>query len=474
MEEGGIKVGTIIRGGTIVTAADYYQSDIRIEKDKIVAIGHGIRLPEDKIIEADGCLLLPGGIDVHTHFDLPVGNTVTADDFSSGTKAALIGGTTTIIDYATQFKGETLKEALTNWHEKAAGKCYADYSFHMAITDWNDTISREIPWLAEYAGVTSLKLYMAYKNILQVDDDVLFKALEQSKQCGVMVCLHCENGDIIHNLVNQYRSQGQTTPDYHPLSRPPIAEKEAVMRAIILAEAAKAPLYIVHLSCREALEVVVDAKGRGVQVYAETCPQYLLLNESYYQQNSFNSSKYVISPPLRAKENQERLWNGLRSGFLDTIATDHCSFNFHGQKDAGIGDFSMIPNGMPGVEHRLGLLYTYGVIPGKISINQFVNLISTQPAKLMSLFPRKGTIAPGSDADIVVWDPSIESRITAREQVQRVDYTPYEGFKQIGKAVHVFLRGHHVVNEGYVTGQQRGTYISRNSFGGRGREVCSQ
>ena len=257
-------MGIILRGGTIVTATDYYQSDVHIEDEKIVAIGTRIGSPEDKIIEVDGCYLFPGGIDVHTHFDLPVGETATADDFSSGTKAAIIGGTTTIIDYATQFKGETLKEALAKWNGKAAGKCYADYGFHMAITDWNDDIAREISWLAEYAGVTSIKLYMAYKNILQVDDDVLFKALERSKQCGVMVCLHCENGDMIHNLVNQYRSQGQTTPYYHPLSRPPFVEKEAVMRAITLAEGAQASLYIVHLSCREALEVVVDAKGRGV------------------------------------------------------------------------------------------------------------------------------------------------------------------------------------------------------------------
>lgn len=458
-------MANILRGGTIVTATDYYQGDIRIENERIVAIGNGIRSPEDTILPVDGCYLLPGGIDAHTHFDLPVGTTATADDFSSGTKAAVIGGTTTIIDYATQFKGETLKEALGNWHRKADKKCYADYGFHMAITDWNDAVAQEISWLPKHAGVTSVKLYMAYKNVLQVDDDALFQAFNESKKAGVMVCLHCENGDMIYNLVNQYRSQGKTSPCYHPLSRPPIAEKEAVSRAIALAQAAQGSLYIVHLSCREALEAVVDAKGRGIEVYAETCPQYLLLDESYYHEKSFNSAKYVISPPLRSKENQEVLWNGLRNGSIDTIATDHCSFNFHGQKDAGIHDFSKIPNGMPGVENRLGLLYTYGVVPGKISINQFVNLTSTKPAKLMGLFPRKGTIAPGSDADIVVWNPTIESTITACEQHQRVDYTPFEGFKQIGKAQHVFLRGQHVVCDGKLNEQERrGIYISRKPF----------
>jgi dihydropyrimidinase len=468
-------MGIILRGGTIVTATDYYQSDLRIENEKIVAIGNTISSPEDKVLLVEGCFLFPGGIDAHTHFDLPVGTTKTADDFSSGTKAAIIGGTTTIIDYATQYKGETLKEALSNWHRKAAGKCYADYGFHMAITDWNEAVSQEIAWLSRYAGVSSIKLYMAYKNTLQVDDDILFQAFQQSKQSGVLVCLHCENGDMIYNLVNQFRSKGETSPNYHPLSRPPLAEQEAVLRALALAEATQGSLYVVHLSCREALAAVVQAKGRGVNVYAETCPQYLLLDESCYHKPGFESAKYVIAPPLRAKENQESLWNGLRNGFLDTIATDHCSFNFYGQKEQGISDFSMIPNGMPGVENRLGLLYTYGVVTGKIAINQFVNLTATQPAKLMGLFPRKGTIAPGSDADIVVWDPGIESRITVSEQIQQVDYTPYEGFKQAGKAVHVFLRGQHLVQDGRVSDQEKcGIYIPRKPFLGRGYDICSQ
>lgn len=459
-------MGIVLRGGRIVTAVDDYRADLRIEGEQVVAIGKDIRRPEDKVLEVDGCFLFPGGIDPHTHFDLPVGNTVTADDFSSGTKAALLGGTTTIIDFATQFKGETLSSALANWHAKAVGKCYADYGFHMAITDWHADTPREMDRLVQEAGISSFKLYMAYKNLLQVDDGVLLSALRQGKASGALICIHCENGDMIDELVKDALAQGHTAPRYHPLTRPVAAEQEATARAITLAGIAEAPVYIVHLTCSGALEEVVDGRRRGVEVYAETCPQYLLLDESYYQVDGFDGAKYVISPPLRPGENQEALWGGLRTGVLDTVATDHCSFNFKGQKELGSDDFSKIPNGMPGVEHRMGLLYTYGVMPGRISINRFVELASTRPAKLFGLFPRKGTIAVGSDADIVVWDPGVTSVITAKEQHQRVDYTPYEGFKQIGKAVQVFLRGRQVVLDGRLHDDNRGgIYLFRKQFG---------
>lgn len=455
-------MGIILRGGTIVTAVDCYKADVRIEGEKVVAIGQGIHLAEDQILDVEGYLLIPGGIDVHTHFELPVGDTVTADNFTSGTQAAILGGTTTIIDYATQFKGQTLKEALASWHAKAKGACYGDYGFHMAITDWNTNIAEELDWLSQDAGVASIKLYMAYKNVLQVDDNILFQAFAKSKQCGMLVCVHCENGDIIYNLVNRYRSQGNITPDYHPLSRPILAEEEAVNRVIALAHAAQASVYIVHLSSNHALQVVMRAKSKGYSVYAETCPQYLLLDESSYNKDRFESAKYVMSPPLRKKENQEFLWQGLHNGMLDVVATDHCSFNFRGQKDAGLHDFSMIPNGIPGVENRLGLLYTYGVLLGKISMNTFVNVTATQPAKIFGLFPRKGTIAPGSDADIVVWDRNDTSVIHAQTQQHRVDYTPYEGFQQQGKALHVFLRGRQVVyNSRLCEDGPGGIYISR-------------
>lgn len=458
-------MGIVLRGGMIVTAVDYYKADIRMEGEKVIAIGEGIALQEDHILDVEGCLLLPGGVDVHTHFDLPVGNTVTADDFSSGTQGAIVGGTTTIVDYATQFKGQTLKEALAVWHAKARGKNYTDYGFHMAISDWNNDIAEEICWLSESAGVTSIKLYMAYKNILQVNDDILFQAFIKGKQHGVLVCVHCENGDMIYNLVNQFRSQGNVTPYYHSQSRPIIAEEEAVARVIAIAQAAQSQVYVVHLSSNLALQVVMKAKAKGNRVYAETCPQYLLLDESYYN-HSFESAKYVISPPLRQKENQDFLWRGLNNGMLDVVATDHCSFNFNGQKEAGLQDFSMIPNGIPGVENRLSLLYTYGVVPGKISMNTFVNVIATQPAKIFGLFPRKGTITPGSDADIVVWDVNHTSVIRAETQYQRVDYTPYEGLQQKGKARHVFLRGRQVVHHGKLCDvNPHGIYLPRKRIG---------
>lgn len=463
---GGVTMGIILCGGTIVTATDYYKADVRIEGEKVVAIGKGIALSEDIIVDVRGSLLFPGGVDVHTHFDLPVGNTVTADDFASGTKGAIIGGTTTIIDYATQCKGETLKEALENWHLKAKGNCYGDYGFHMAITDWNDRVAEEISWLSQSAGVTSIKLYMAYKNVLQVDDDILFQALARSRQYGVLVCVHCENGDMIYNLVNQYRRQGLITPNYHPVSRPIIAEEEAVTRIIALAQVTKSSVYIVHISSSDALQVVMKAKAKGNQVYAETCPQYLVLDENYYTRAGFESAKYVMSPPLRKKTNQDFLWQGLQNRMIDVVATDHCSFNFLGQKDVGLHDFSKIPNGIPGAQNRLGILYTYGVLTGKIDLHTFVNVTATQPAKIFGLFPRKGTIAVGSDADIVVWDVNDTSLIGAEKQHHKVDYTPYEGFQQKGKAVHVFLRGRHIVRDAKLCDiDPQGIYLPRTPIG---------
>src|SRR5665648_18624 len=462
---GGMNMGIVLNGGTIVSAVDVYQADIRMEGEKIVAIGHEIKHPEDQVINVDGCLILPGGIDPHTHFDLPMGTFSTSDNFLSGSKAAVLGGTTTILDYATQFKGETLKTGLENWHAKADGQCYVDFGFHMAITDWNDQVAQEMTDLVHQEGVSSFKLYMAYKNILQVNDGELLKALQQAGECEALVCVHCENGDVIDYLVEEARSQGKTAPYFHPLARPPAVEEEATNRVITLAKIAKAPLYIVHITCEGALKAVAEAKLKGLEVYAETCPQYLLLDDSYYQSEGFNGAKYVISPPLRSLRHQERLWSGLQTGILDTVATDHCSFNYKGQKDIGLNDFSKIPSGAPGVETRMGLLYTYGVLTGKISINEFVALTSTNAAKLFGLFPRKGTIAPGSDADLVVWDPQASSTITVEILHQQVDYTPYEGFNQRGKATHVFLRGKQVVEDGQLQVESpEGIYCFRKPF----------
>lgn len=458
-------MGFILRGGTIVTAADCYQADIRIEDEIIADIGSQLAQVDDTVLTAEGCYILPGGIDAHTHFDLPVGTISTADDFASGTRAAILGGTTTIIDYATQFKGETLQQGLTNWHRRAAGNCFADYGFHMAITDWNEQVARELPWLSQEAGVTSVKLYMAYKHSLQVDDSALFQVLERARDCGILTCVHCENGDIVDNMIRQFRQQGKTGPVYHPLTRPPRVEQEAVNRLSVLAEMTKAPVFVVHVSCREAMETVAQAKARGIRFFAETCPQYLVLDDSVYQAADFNSAKYVMSPPLRPRENQDYLWDGLKRGILDTVATDHCSFNFQGQKELGRDDFSKIPNGAPGVEHRLGLLYTYGVKAGKISLNQFVDKIAAQPAKLFGLYPKKGTIAPGSDADLVIWDERRQTTISAATHAHNVDYSPYEGMKQQGQAIHVFLRGRQVVKNGRVcTKAPQGQFLLRKPF----------
>ena len=458
-------MGIVLNGGTIVTAVDVYQADVRIEGDKIVALGQDIKQPDDQVIQVNGCLIFPGGIDPHTHFDLPMGTFSTSDDFLSGSKAAVLGGTTTILDYATQFKGETLKEGLDHWHAKADGRCYVDFGFHMAMTDWNDQVAQEMTNLVHQEGVPSFKLYMAYKNVLQVDDRELLQAMHTAGECGALVCVHCENGDIVDYLVNKAHCQGNTAPCFHPLTRPPEAEEEATHRVIKLAQIANAPVYIVHLTCSGALQAVVDAKLKGIEVYAETCPQYLLLNDSYYHSEGFNGAKYVISPPLRSVDHQERLWSGLQTGLLDTVATDHCAFNYVGQKDLGLNDFSKIPSGAPGVETRMGLLYTYGVMTGKLTINEFVALTSTNAAKLFGLFPRKGTIALGSDADLVVWDPRILSTITAETLHQKVDYTPYEGFNQLGGATHVFLRGQQVVKDGQLqVTKPTGIYCSRKPF----------
>lgn len=460
-------MGILLKGGKIITAVDSYYGDVRIEGEKIVSIGNDIEKPGDEIISAQGCYIMPGGIDTHTHFDLDVGSTITADNFESGTKAALVGGTTTILNHATQNKGETLKKALSNEMEKANGVCYCDYGFHMGITDWNDEICSEMGDMIK-AGVTSFKLYMAYKGTLQVDDGVIFKVLKRSKEVGGLIEFHCENGDIIEVLINEARKCGYKAPIYHALTRPAETEVEAIVRLLTIAEIADAPVYIVHLSTKEGLNGILEAKKRGVEIYVETCPQYLLLHDAYYGEKdsvSFEGAKYVMSPPLRKKYDNEALWKGLSSGEIITIGTDHCSFNYKGQKDIGINDFSKIPNGGPGVENRMTLLYTYGVLAGKINLNEMVALTSTNAAKLFGIFPQKGTIAVGSDGDIIVWDPKFTSNITCKNQTQRVDYTPYEGFKQCGKAIHVFLRGKKVIsNLELIENKPTGEYLHRKTY----------
>ena len=454
-------MGLILQGGTIVTDVKSYKADVRIENEKIAEIGADLFKGGDEIVPINGCYLVPGGIDTHTHFDLDVGTTITADNFETGTKAAIVGGTTTILDFATQSKGNTLNDGLREWHDKSRGRCYSDYGFHMAITDWNDTTSKEMEDMIN-EGVTSFKMYMAYKDTLQVDDGIIFKALKRAKELGVLIGFHCENGDIISELINEFKDNNQLSPKYHQLSRPSDVEVEATYRLMKIAKTANAPVYVVHLSSKDALEEVKKARLDGVKVYTETCPQYLLLDDKLYDLDGFESAKYVMSPPLRKKADNEALWKALEEGDIDAIGTDHCSFNYKGQKDIGVNDFSKIPNGGPGVEHRMGLLYTYGVKEGKISMNKFVELTSTKAAKLFGMYPQKGSIEVGSDADIVVIDPEMKNIISAENQTQNTDYTPYEGYEVDCQFRHVFLRGIEVIKEGKLTVEHpTGKYIVR-------------
>ena len=457
-------MATVLAGGTVVNASGSLRADVRIEGEKVSSIGVNLQGPADTLIDATGCYLFPGGIDPHTHFDLSVGATVTADDFASGTAAAAVGGTTTVIDFATQNKGETLAEAVANWHAKAKGQSFVDYGFHIAISDMSDSVLGELDSIVERDGVSSVKLYMAYKGVMQVDDGALLRTLQVAKQLGILVCVHCENGDVIDVLIKEAKALGHRSIKYHALTRPVAVEREAINRAICLAEVAGARLYVVHVSSGDGLEVIREARSRGLKIYGESCPQYFLLDASRYEVDDFSAAKYVMSPPLRSQENQELLWAGLRDGNLYTVGSDHCSFNFAGQKELGRDDFSRIPNGGPGVENRFGLLYTYGVIAGKIDIHQFVAITSTNAAKLFGLYPRKGVIAPGSDADIVVWDPAAESVISATTQRQRVDYNLYEGFAQVGGVRHLFLRGRQIVKEGILKDEPFGCYLKRERW----------
>jgi dihydropyrimidinase len=449
----------IIKGGTIVTTRKSYISDIKIENEKIVEIKENIIDNDSDIVDATGNLIFPGFIDSHTHFDLDTGYTRTADDFKTGTAAAIIGGTTMVLDFATQNKGETLNEALNNWHKLAENVSSCDYGFHMAITDWNKDVENELESMKD-KGVTSFKAYMAYDS-LRINDGDIYTLLKSLKKYKGILGVHCENGDLVNTMIKEQLQQGNTSPAAHPLSRPNKVEAEAIARYINIANLAEAPINIVHLSTKEGIDEVLKAREQGQQVYVETCPQYLLLDDSLYKSEDFQGAKYVLSPPLRKKKDIERLWQALAQGEIDTIGTDHCSFNFQGQKDHGINDFSKIPNGIPGVEHRPALIYEYGVNKGRITKEQMCAVLSENIAKIFGMYPRKGAIQEGSDADIVIWDTKTKEIISKDNQKQNVDYTPFEGFKTTGKARHVFLRGKHIVKEGIIINSNSGKYIER-------------
>jgi len=458
---------TLIKNGQIVTAVDNYFADILVEGDKVSVIGRKLDMEADRTIDASGKLVVPGGIDPHTHMELPFGGTFASDDFRTGTIAAAHGGTTTIIDFAVQYHGESLVQAIDNWHKKADGKTAIDYGFHLITTDLPDERVPEMRQLIN-EGVMSFKLFMAYPGVFLVDDATIFRAMKNASQAGGLICMHAENGIVINEIIKHALAEGKTAPKYHALTRPTKAEAEGVHRAIAIAEMAEAPVYIVHLSCADALEEVREARDNGTPAYAETCPQYLFLDYSLYEREGFEGAKWVMTPPLREKWNQDKLWQGLQGNDLQVVSTDHCPFCFKEQKELGRDDFTKIPNGGPGVEHRMSLIYNGGVAGGRIGLNRFVELTSTSAAKLFGLFPRKGTIAVGSDADIVIFDPNEEMTISAATHHMNVDYSAYEGMKVKGVTKTVLSRGRVVIDDGkYVGKHGDGQFLKRSAFSGR-------
>ncbi len=462
-------MSVLIKNGRVITAVDDYMADIFIEKETVTLIGKNLEVEADETIDASGKYLFPGGLDPHTHLDMPFGGTTSADDFETGTLAAAHGGTTTLIDFAIQTKGQSTLEALDTWHAKADGKTAIDYGFHMIITDLEDNRVHEMKMLAD-AGITSYKLFMAYPGVLYVDDGTIYRAMKKAGENGTVVCMHAENGIVIDEIVKQAVADGKTAPKYHAITRPTRMEAEGVHRAISIAEVAQVPIYIVHLSSSDALEQVMLARNRGVHAFAETCPQYLFLDDSYYDQEEFEGAKYVMTPALREKWNQDELWKGLKFGDLQSIATDHCPFCFKDQKILGIDDFSKIPNGAPGVENRMSLVYNGGVNAGRISLNKFVELTSTAAAKTFGLFPKKGTIAVGSDADIVIFDPNRKETISINNACthhMRVDYNAYEGFEVTGFTETVLSRGKVIIKDCDYVGQKGdGQFLKRGLYGG--------
>jgi len=459
-----MRFDTVIRNGTIVTASDTYAADVGITNGVIAAIGAGLPIENaGKVIEAAGRLVMPGGIDVHTHLDMPFGGTTSADDFETGTVAAAFGGTTMLIDFAIQYKGQTLRQAFDTWMKKANGKAVIDYSFHCIITELADAQLDEMKALVK-EGVPTFKLFMAYPGVFMLDDASIFRAMRAAADSGGMICMHAENGGAIDVIVQRALAEGKKAPKYHALTRPTTAEAEATNRAIALAEMAGAPVYIVHLSCNDALEKVREARDRGLPTFAETCPQYLYLSLENMDAPGFEGAKYVFTPPLREKWNQEKLWEGLAKDDLQAVSTDHCPFCYKEQKELGKDDFTKIPNGGPGIEHRLSLVYSGGVHGKRFSANRFVQLVSTAPAKLFGLYPRKGTVAVGSDADLVIFDADEEQTISVKTHHMRVDYSMFEGIRVKGIPKIVLSRGRTIIENGKFIGKPgAGEFIKRQN-----------
>jgi dihydropyrimidinase len=462
----------LIKGGRVITAADDYVADVYVEDERISLIGESLDQAADKVIDASGKYVLPGGVDPHTHLDMPFGGTVTIDDVESGQTSAAFGGTTTHVDFIIQPQGSSFADALEEWRGKANGKQMIDMGYHMAVTDLKEGGTLEELASLPDQGITSYKLFMAYKGALMVDDETLFKTMQVAADTGALVMVHAENGDAIDVLVKEALAAGHTEPKYHALTRPPETEGEATNRAIQLARVAGSPLYVVHVSCAESVEPIQLAREKGWDVWGETCTQYFFIDYTFLERPNFEGGKYVYTPPPRDQANQDVLWNAVRTDTLSAISTDHCAFLWDGQKTIGKDDFSKIPNGGPGLENRLQMIHEFGVRGGRISLNRMVELLSTNPAKLFGLYPRKGTIAVGSDADIVVFDPEKRVTISASTHHSKSDYNLFEGTEVTGVPEVVLLRGNVLVeNDELVASPGVGQFIARAKFGKELRPV---
>ena len=459
----------LIRNGTIITASDHYRADVLVKDERVACIAETLDEPVDRVIDAEGCYLFPGGIDAHTHMELPFMGTFASDTFHSGTLAGLHGGTTTIIDFAIQTQGESLESAIQEWHRKADGHAVGDYAFHCAVTDFNENTRQEIPRVINEHGINSFKTFMAYKGALMVDDRQMFELMKELVKHGGIITTHAENGDMVDHLVQKFLAEGKTEPRYHVLSRPPICEAEASGRAIDLAHQAECPLYIVHMTCEESLARVRNATLRNQKVHAETCVQYLLLDDSLYFQEGFEGAKVVMSPPLRKPKDQQALWAAINQNLIQHVATDHCPFCSN-QKEMGIDNFSKIPNGAPGIETLMILLHSEGVVKGRISLERMVDVLSSGTARMFGL-KDKGEIAVGKDADIIVFDPDQKFTITQSKLHMNVDYTPFEGVEIIGMPNAVYSRGSKVSQWNgdqmdFVGEVGRGRFVKREPFEG--------
>jgi dihydropyrimidinase len=459
-------MSVLIKGGRIVTAADEQVADVYAEGERIALIGESLEVEADRVVDATGKYVIPGAIDPHTHIEMPFGGLTTVDDFTSGTVAAAFGGTTTVIDFCLQVPGEPFAQSIETWHEKIERcKPVVDVGFHIAITDLKDGGRlKDLPAVVE-GGVTSFKLFMAYPGVVMVDDETLFKTMNTARETGALVMVHAESGYAIDVLVREAVAEGRLEPKWHAATRPPLTEAEATSRAAYLAELAQAPLYVVHVSCREAVEPIAAARARGWRVWGETCTQYLFIDETYLERPDFEGAKYVFTPPPRPKEQQEHLWHALSVDDLSVVSTDHAPFHWKTQKTRGRDDFTKIPNGAPGIEDRLLMLHHFGVREGRISMQRLVELTSTNVAKLFGLYPRKGTIAVGSDADLVVWDPEKARTLSAETHHSNIDYNAFEGTSVVGAPALVLVRGQVIVDGDELVGQPgAGRFVKRDTF----------